>query len=71
MTAPDGSVKRTPVMLVLLSGAQLEVTFNPPRSGKHPNTHLAELSYSAQQILAIKETSIAKIYVGRIKSDQV
>ena len=60
VTALDGYVKRTPVTLVMLSGAQLEVTFNPPRIGEHTDALLAQLGHSDQQILAIKETRIAK-----------
>ena len=57
---PDGSTTRAPLMPVTLGGSRLGVRLNPPRIGEHTDALLAELGYSDQQILAMKETRIAK-----------
>jgi crotonobetainyl-CoA:carnitine CoA-transferase CaiB-like acyl-CoA transferase len=53
-----GQEVTTPLLPITMDGKRLPIRFNPPKTGEHSNTILAELGYSFEEIqeLLAKQT---------------
>lgn len=60
MTLPDGRFTHVPLMPMTLGGARPGLRLNPPTLGEHTDDVLSELGYSREQILAMRNISIAR-----------
>jgi crotonobetainyl-CoA:carnitine CoA-transferase CaiB-like acyl-CoA transferase len=60
LTLPDGRFTHVPLMPMTLGGARPGLRLNPPTLGEHTDDVLSELGYSREQILAMRNISIAR-----------